>query len=101
MTECEIPGCEESVESFPEPFLLPPGIPHRGDRAAIMCDRHHVSARILAYSRKERPYVDIGLYQEVVFYARQLAGEVLGISDPTELVEQPSNDDSDEEHHDE
>lgn len=77
--ECEIAGCTDTVENFPEPFPTPPEINHRGDGNAVMCDHHHVAARILAYTREDPPYVDVGLYQEVTYYSRALAAETFGI----------------------
>jgi hypothetical protein len=62
----------------------------------MLCDPCNLATRILAYSRADPPYVDIGLYSEVVFYARQLAAET--IDDPPEpVINQPSDvEDNDE-----
>ena len=98
-TECEILDCTDDVENFPEPFPVPPELSddHLDDGRAVMCDHHHVAARILAYTRAEPPYVDVGLYQEVTYYSRALAAETFGIPS-TEKVTAPQNaeDDGDE-----
>lgn len=56
----------------------------------FMCDPCNLSTRILLYSRPDPPFVDVGLYQEVVFYARQLAAET--IPEPPEPVVTVSED---------
>lgn len=89
MTDCEIVGCEDEVESFEEPFLTPPGVEHGGDHDqpnyARMCDEHHVAARIYAYTREDPPWVDVGLYQEATYYGRALAAATFDL-DPMEHV---------------
>lgn len=54
----------------------------------ILCDTCTLSTLILLYTRAEPPYVDVGLYQEVVFYARQLAAASVPDA-PDEVVKQP------------
>lgn len=64
---------------------------YEGDQQTL-CDPCTLATYILLYSRPEPPFVDIGLYQEVVFYARQLAA--LHVPDPPEeIVTQPEEDD--------
>lgn len=78
---CDVVGCEDVVDNFPEPFPAPSEVSVTTDdrREAVMCDHHHVAARLLAYTRSEPPYVDVGLYQETTYYARALAAETFGI----------------------
>lgn len=76
---CQIPGCDTPVENFDEAFPVPAEIDHRGDGRAVMCDHHHVAARLLSYTRPEPPYVDVGLYKEVAYYARALAAETFEV----------------------
>lgn len=79
--KCELEECDDDVENFPEAFLVPPELVEEADSEgrAVMCDHHHVAAKILAYTRGEPPYVDMGLYQEVTYYSRALASETFGI----------------------
>lgn len=97
---CWVDGCAEPVENFTEAFPAPPEvvrdqeqIPRGVDshqHGLVMCDHHHVAARILAYTRSEPPYVDIGLYQECTYYARALAAETFDIPS-SEKVTAPQN----------
>lgn len=50
----------------------------------FMCDPCNLATRILLYTRPDPPFVDVGLYQEVVFYARQLAATA--VPEPPETV---------------
>ena len=78
--ECELDFCEREVDNFEEAFPVHPDVPGVDETGrAVMCDWHHVAARILAYTRPEPPYVDVGLYQEVTYYSRALAAETLDI----------------------
>lgn len=95
--ECEIGGCTDSVEHFDEPFTVPPGVPHRGDGRAVMCDHHHVAARIFAYTRPDPPYVDVGLYQEVTYYSRALAAETFGLPSQEHVIVPEEADDGGDE----
>ena len=98
MTDCEIAGCEEAVESFDDAFLVPPDVEHDGDHDqpnhAQMCDEHHVAARIYAYTREDPPWVDVGLYQEVTYYSRALAATTFGL-EPMEHVNSGQGDSDD------
>lgn len=94
--QCEVPGCDRDVDNFPEPFPVPEeigeDIPTPDEDAPtglVMCDWHHVAARILAYTRPDHPYVDVGLYQEVTYYSRSLSAETFDIP-AQEKVNQPS-----------
>lgn len=88
---CEIEDCESPVENFDEAFPLPPEIAGSDETGrAVMCDHHHVAARILAYTRAEPPYVDVGLYQEVTYYSRALAAETFGVPSQ-EMVTAPQH----------
>lgn len=96
---CDLPDCDHPVESFDEQFPAPPGAAREAQDShaygLVMCDRHHVAARVLAYTRVEPPYVDIGLYQEVTYYARALAAVQFGL-DPDDVVTAPQDvDDAD------
>lgn len=90
---CGVDGCDSDIENFPESFPAPGEVDGEADDrgAMIMCDHHHVSARILAYTRADHPYVDVGLYRETTYYARSLAAETFGIPS-TEKVNQPDRD---------
>lgn len=100
--ECKIPGCTVDVNTFTDPFPVPPKIAReiaevpRGEDAqapahhVVMCDSHNAAARILAYTRSAPPYVDIGLYQEVTYYSRSLAAEFFGL-DSSEMVTTPQD----------
>lgn len=92
--ECEVPWCDQPIESFPETFYPPSEYLEHADEegAMVMCDQHHVASRILAYTRREPPYVDVGLYQEVTYYSRALAAVAFDI-DPDEKVVAPQNTD--------
>lgn len=92
--ECEIGPCENPIENFPEAFFPPEEAAEHADETgrAVMCDHHHVAARILAYTRPDPPYVDVGLYQEVTYYSRALAAESFGIVS-TEKVNPPEEQD--------
>lgn len=96
MTECGIAVCDDEVENFDEPFPVPPELKADRDEngGVVMCDHHHVAARILAYTRPEPPYVDVGLYQEVTYYSRALAAETFGIPS-SEKVTAPQHADDD------
>lgn len=80
MPEC--PNCADEVDELHEEFPTPDGV-------ESVCTECLLAAKVLAYSRPSPPFVDIGLYQEVVFYARQLAAfhydrepvDVLDLSD--------------------
>lgn len=50
----------------------------------FMCDACNLATRVLLHTRPDPPFVDVGLYQEVVFYARQLAART--VPDPPESV---------------
>lgn len=87
--QCGVDGCTDPVENFPEEFPAPPAvarasvsIPAGEDSAMhglVMCDYHHVAARIMAYTRPDPPYVDVGLYQEVTYYSRALAASAFDL----------------------
>lgn len=78
--DCEVAGCEDDIENFPEAFPVPPELAYGGGEGRlVMCDHHYVAARILAYTKPEPPYVDVGLYQETTYYARALAAETFDI----------------------
>lgn len=97
--KCERSGCstefdrDDANEPVPSLGLAGDDEPH-----AIMCDDCTLATLILAYSREEHPYVDIGLYSEVVFYARQLAAasldddalDTLGFESVTDVVQEPT-----------
>lgn len=74
LPECEIDGCERPIsdvfEDDEQGFPVTVGDVNGHFK---MCDEHNVAARVLGYSREEPPYCDLGLYKEIVFYARQLA----------------------------
>lgn len=105
---CEIPGCDRPVSMVPDiedgeeqPLEFPIAVGDLSGRYAL-CDECSVAARILGYTRSEPPYVDIGLYQEVVFYARQLAAYHLIDTVPNDVVIHPeeSADTEERERHD-
>lgn len=84
---CEYCG-DEQPDGLNDPFpvFVPGGENHHGpDGDLALCDRCCLAARILAYTREEAPFVDVGLYQEVTFYARQLAAIVMK-GNPSEAV---------------
>lgn len=83
---CEVEDCDASIDNFPEEFPSPDG-------RLVMCDHHHVAARILAYTFEDHPYVDVGLYPEVSYYSRSLAAEQFGIP-AREAVNQPPEQDN-------
>ena len=90
--------CEsEQPDGLNEPFpLFVPGEDNSHNGELELCDGCHLAARILAYTREEPPFVDVGLYQEVTFYARQLATVQVG-GDVSEAVNIPDNSTTDTE----
>lgn len=84
----DCPRCESELDrdSLNEPIL------YEGTEQ-ILCDTCTLATLILQYTHADPPYVDIGLYQEVVFYARQLAAESVPDA-PEEIVNQPENPDA-------
>lgn len=95
--ECEIPECTHDIENFPDAFVPPEEfVAHTDDSGRmVMCDRHAVSARLLAYTHSGPPYVDVGLYKEVAYYARALAAVTFNIH-PDEKVTAPQDADATE-----
>ena len=89
---CEIPWCDDDVENFTEAFYPPEKFIEHADETGrmVMCDWHHVAARILTYTREDPPFVDVGLYQEVCYYARALAAETFDIPSE-EMVTAPQH----------
>lgn len=76
----------EQEDGLNEPFPVHvPGVKNGHSDHLELCDRCCLAARVLAYTRPEPPFVDVGLYQEVTFYARQLAAIEMG-GDPSEAV---------------
>lgn len=97
---CQIADCDTEVSTFDEQFPPPEDaeVEEGVSRAEgiVMCDHHHVAAKLVAYTRGEPPYVDMGLYQEVAYYARALGAETFEI--PAEdLVTAPQNHEEDDE----
>lgn len=90
--ECELPDCEAPVVNFPEAFAPPPQVEAPTDDTGrlIMCDWHYVAARIMAFTRPDPPYVDVGLYKEVTYYSRALAAETFDLPSQ-EHVHPPEN----------
>ena len=95
--ECDVVGCESDIENFPESFIPPSGaeVETDSDGRSVMCDHHHVASRILAYTREEPPYVDVGLYQEVTYYSRALAAETFGIPAREKVIPPQESDEYD------
>lgn len=93
MGECEY--CQtEQPDGLNEPFpVFVPGKPNDHADRLSLCDGCHLAAKVLAYTRAEPPFVDVGLYQEVTFYARQLATAQLG-GDVSQSVRQPTQEES-------
>lgn len=90
--ECEVPWCDQPIENFVEAFYPPEEFIEDADSEGrmVMCDQHHVAARILTYTRPEPPYVDVGLYKEVTYYSRALAAVAFDL-EPTDKVTAPQN----------
>ncbi len=81
--DCPRCSAELDRDALNEPVL------YEGEEQ-ILCDTCTLSTLILLYTRPDPPYVDVGLYQEVVFYARQLAAESVPDA-PDEVVNQPNH----------
>lgn len=82
--DCYRCGTDLDREDLDEPV-------HFDGGERFMCDPCNLSTRILLYTRPDPPFVDVGLYQEVVFYARQLAAETVP-EPPEEIVNLPDED---------
>lgn len=82
----ECPRCSTTLnrDDLNEPVL------YEGEQQ-VLCDTCTLSTLILQYTRPDAPYVDVGLYQEVVFYARQLAAASVP-DEPEPVVNQPERD---------
>lgn len=87
MSDLDCYRCETSLDrdDLNEPLLF------QGEER-FMCDPCNLATRVLLYTRPEPPFVDVGLYQEVVFYARQLAAETVP-DPPDEVVTLPDEED--------
>lgn len=57
-----------------------------------LCDSCWLATRIMQLTRSKPPYVDVGLYHEVAFYARQLAAITID-DDPENAVVSPQESD--------
>jgi len=79
--------CEEDLDrdDLSEPLLF-------DGEERFMCDPCNLATRVLLYTRADPPFVDVGLYQEVVFYARQLAATTVP-DPPEEIVNTPDKSD--------
>lgn len=84
MTECYRCGVELDADEMMEPMLF------EGDER-FMCEEHWLATKFLMMTREEPPFVDVGLYQEAVFYARQLAFCSLG-KNPSDAIKIPDED---------